>query len=555
MHRQLDLKAHPSIAFTIYKWVFFALPFLGGLYFTWQWCLAATVQAVFLLWQILKNRKLILPCRRMSFLCGIVILLGAVWNILYGIDRSAAWDGMLRLAAVLAFAVLALQWDAKQRAELAAMVPLAGAGMVCLCLAGGTISALRPLLYENGRMAGTFQYANTFAAFLVAGLAFRKRPRFGMPRAVVDVLLLFGVVASGSRGGLMLLGLWLVYMALRARPSFRFWVPLLVIAAAAAAVALLANGWVFARFLRPESFSTILGRILYMKDGMQLLQGHPLGVGYLGWFYLQRMVQTGTYNVRFVHNELLQFALDYGVPAAVAAVGLVASSLRNKPAVPAAALLILLHCMADPGLQFLCMAFVLVLALLPEPENCRTMHISCIPGVLLAMGLLLFTLPRGAADAAFRTGNLNTAIALAPYDTELATEYMLQSNTLTEAEECAGKILRRNPYQPTAWQIVAEYAMEKKDYDRMATAQRQAVILLKYNQEMYDESIQRVQTAIADGWPQEKAAAELVWLLDRMDSVLEKTDPIGWMLKDKPELSLPGQTRLFIRMLEQATRG
>ena len=111
----------------------------------------------------------------------------------------------------------------------------------------------------------------------------------------VALLLLFGIVATGSRGGLILLVLWIVFSLLRSH-SVRRIVPVLGIAAAIAVVLAMWNhGWVFTRFLTTDSLSTVWGRLLYYKDGIRLLLQKPLGVGYLGWFYLQRMIQTGVY--------------------------------------------------------------------------------------------------------------------------------------------------------------------------------------------------------------------------------------------------------------------
>lgn len=547
--RKLPDRSAPFAAGCI---VFFLLPFAGGLYFVWQWCLAALLLAALLVWQALASGRLRCPCSPLTWLCLAVMAAGAGWNLAFGIDRSAAWDGLLRLAACGLFGLWLLQWDPARRRQLLDLLPRMGTLMVLLCLAAGLHPDLRPFVYENSRMAGPFQYANTFSMFLLAGLAVHRTPA-GLRRFAVDALLLFGIVASGSRSALLLTAGWLVWLLFRRRPGPRFWLPLAVVAGVALLLAFAADGWIFARFFRPGAFSTLWGRLLYLKDGLRLLAGHPLGVGYLGWFYLQRMIQTGVYNVRFVHNDLLQLALDFGLPAAAAAALWVVCRLRRGCCAPGLAVLLCLHGMADPDQSFLVMAFLLLAALSPAWEEASARNLPGRLAVLLAAAALVVFLPRGAADGAYRLGDLSLARTLAPGDTELATEEMLASADLEEAAAEARRILQNNPYQAIAWQILAEDAMSRRDFDTMATAQRQAVLLLKYDQSLYDEALRRLQYALQNGWAADRAADQMGWLLQQMDDTLAATDPLAWRLRDQPELAFPEQVRLMIHILEQTT--
>lgn len=86
----------------------------------------------------------------------------------------------------------------------------------------------------------------------------------------------------------------------------------------------------------------------------------------------------------------------------------------------------------------------------------------------------------------------------------------------------------------------------------MATAQRQAVVVRKYDQTVYDEALNRLQYALSNGWDRTRAAEEMSWLLAHMDAALENTDPLAWRLKDQPELAFPERVRLMIHLMEQA---
>ena len=525
-------------------------PFNGGLYAPWQWGVAMLCNGTLLtlVWISTKHIRLLSSPVSAMFLA--VIAVGAVCNLKIGLDPDASWMGMLRLCGWMLFALLVLQWPLEQRRRLLMCVPVSGAVAVAVSLLAGLNPVWRPFFYEAGRLAGPFQYANAFALFLLIGLMMLPS---AWPRWLwggIALLLLFGIVATGSRSGLILLVLWLAFVLVRHHQACRV-LPLLgIIAIAGIALALWNDGWVFARFLKTNSLSTVWGRLLYNKDGIRLLLQRPLGVGYLGWFYLQRMIQTGVYNVRYVHNDWLQMALDYGLPAALALLGLVIWRLRKGVLCPMAAVCIALHCLLDPDLEFQCLMFFWILALTPCTEvPARPLRHPLVPCLFAGIAMLLI-LPRTAADISYHFGG-NLASRLSPADTEYATQQMLQASTLSQAAEQARVILDRNAFVPIAWQILAEDALSRGAYEDMATAQRQAVLLLKYDQTVYDEAMDRLQMAQQMGWDENSDLEQKIWLLDFCDATLDSTDSLGWVLRDVPEIGFPESTKLLLRMQQR----
>lgn len=525
-------------------------PFNGGLYAPWQWGAAMLCNGTLLtlVWISTKHIRLLSSPVSAMFLA--VTAVGAVCNLKIGLDPDASWMGMLRLCGWMLFALLVLQWPLEQRRRLLMCVPVSGAVAVAVSLLAGLNPVWRPFFYEAGRLAGPFQYANAFALFLLIGLMMLPS---AWPRWLwggIALLLLFGIVATGSRSGLILLVLWLAFVLVRHHQACRV-LPLLgIIAIAGIALALWNDGWVFARFLKMDSLSTVWGRLLYNKDGIRLLLQRPLGVGYLGWFYLQRMIQTGVYNVRYVHNDWLQMALDYGLPAALALLGLVIWRLRKGVLCPMAAVCIALHCLLDPDLEFQCLMFFWILALTPCTEvPARPLRHPLVPCLFAGIAMLLI-LPRTAADISYHFGG-NLASRLSPADTEYATQQMLQASTLSQAAEQARVILDRNAFVPVAWQILAEDALSRGAYEEMATAQRQAVLLLKYDQTVYDEAMDRLQMAQQMGWDENLDLEQKIWLLDFCDATLDSTDSLGWALRDVPEIGFPESTKLLLRMQQR----
>lgn len=550
MRSLLDKNAPKSGLFWAMGSLLFLYPFAGGLYAAWQWGGAMVCNGALLVLLWISTKQIRLFSSPVSAICLAVMMGGALWNLLTGLDQDAAWIGLLRMCGWLLFAVLMLQWSVQQRQLLLTFVPISGAAAVVVSLLAGFVPAWRPFFYEAGRLAGPFQYANSFALFLLLGMVMLPRHWPRLLQSGIALLLLLGIVATGSRGGLILLAVWVVFSLLRRR-SLRGIAPVLGLTAViAAALALWDHGWVFTRFLDADSLSTVWGRLLYNKDGVRLLLQKPLGVGNLGWFYLQRMIQTGVYNVRYIHNDWLQMALDYGLPAALALLGWVIWRLHKGALCPAAAVCISLHCLLDPDLEFQCIMFCWILALTPSVDPApRPLQRPFLPCIFVCAAMLAI-MPRTAADLSrYWSGDLD--VRLAPADTEYATQQMLQAETLPQAAEQAQTILERNAFVPAAWQILAEDALSRGAYEEMATAQRQAVLLRKYDQTVYDEAMSRLQLARQMGWDEKQVLEQMTWLVDFCDATLAGTDPLGWALRDLPEIGFPESTKLLLRMQQR----
>ena len=76
--------------------------------------------------------------------------------------------------------------------------------------------------------------------------------------------------------------------------------------------------------------STLNGRILYWYDAVKMIVKNPLGLGYMGYFFMQPQFQTGNYVTKYVHNDILQLVLDAGIVVAVLFVCLLYTSRTAK---------------------------------------------------------------------------------------------------------------------------------------------------------------------------------------------------------------------------------
>lgn len=552
MQKQLDGRIKRFIGpFEAYQVVVWLIFLAGGGYFPWQWGLAVLVGLAVLIWQMTEAGGLYLPGGSVELVCTGIMIGGAVISLFTSVDRGAGREGILRLFVYLFFVFLLIQWNAEQRKRLCSMLPYIGSVMVLVCIAGWFFPSVRVLYWSNGRMTGFFQYANTFALFLLLGLITGKQ-RTGWHH-LIQVILLFGIAASGSRWTMILLMIWVVWMLIRKKLDKPFIITLVLSGLGGLILAIVLRGWTFLRFTDSQAFSTVWGRLLYWQDAITVLFEHPAGIGYLGWFYLQGSIQTGVYNVRFVHNELIQLALDYGLAVAAAAVFLVIWRLRKKCLAPEIAVVICLHSMADPDLQFYGIFLFLALALSSVEECHRVVSVQVVKNLVVSVMAVIAVLAVhcGAADFALQCGYSSIALRMSPYDTEAAIQRMLEKNSLEEAVADAHRILSNNSYSSIAWQIIAENALKQGNYESMASAQRQTVKMRKYEQNIYDDSIFRLSQAVAEGWSVENAMTEIIWITNYQSEVLKTTSLLGWKIADQPELLFSDEALLCIQAIQQ----
>ena len=134
-------------------------------------------------------------------------------------------------------------------------------------------------------------------------------------------VLVFGILYSGSRF-VFVLAFISVIVALfinKSKKKALFSLLSLGVPAAGVAVYGICAGrfGTLTRFLTTSfDSSTLLGRALYWLDALPEILSHPFGHGYMDYYLTQSSFQSGVYSVRYMHNDVLQFAFDIGwIPA------------------------------------------------------------------------------------------------------------------------------------------------------------------------------------------------------------------------------------------------
>ena len=173
-----------------------------------------------------------------------------------------------------------------------------------------------------GRLAGFFQYPNTYAVFLlVCELLMLKKDDRMLWDYIALIILSVGFLYTGSRTAFAVAVLANVAMlfVLGKRPvRIALLVGVIGVVLLAGLLALDKNSVIHRYLTISFKESTFVGRLLYWQDALPLLLEYPFGMGYMGYYYVQQSIQTGVYSVVYVHNDLLQMLLDIGwVPVAL----------------------------------------------------------------------------------------------------------------------------------------------------------------------------------------------------------------------------------------------
>ena len=521
-----------------------ALLLLFGSYYDFTVLLAGAVLALLLIHAVLRRGALALPRGPALYLLGGIVLC-AFLTAPVALSPGMALIGGLRWMAALLFFLYAGTYTGTEKRMILDSIAWLGAGMaaVSLCLFLG--ERLTGGEDANGRIDGFFQYANTYAVFLLVCLLLlalkeeRKRRDYAAMAVLVVTIFL-----SGSRGVFLLLAAVGLFWFLHTLVSSRRVLPALVGAAAVVllgALAVFLSGGLVLYRLRAITLesSSLNGRLLYDLDGLRILAAHPFGVGRGGYLYVQPLFQTGPYILRSIHNEYLQAALDGGILSGVLLLAL-AAWIVLRPGAPlrerAAAAVLALHACIDFDFQFFGMLCLLLL--LGSGGETREVSVPkpavWAAGGLAAAALGFFTIPYTLSFFVDSRG----AYALWPADLSLAEERLQHCTDLEEAGRIADRILASTDTSMLAWDCKFALAAQEADYRTMAECRFQYLRLNPYRPEVYEEMTALLENACAQdpaGLETYKALAEQT--AGQLEEVYARTSPLAYRIVDRPDFS------------------
>lgn len=535
-------------------------PFLLGGYYEWSSCLVSLALLLLLALTYRKTGCLLLP---RSFLLLATVLLSAAYGVgvLWAVDRGMALLGFAKHLPLPLFVLSLAQLSREERESLWTPLPMAGAIMTLASFALGYLDRFVLTFRVDRRLAGFYEYPNTFALFLlicVVVLLFRQE--LNRRRAALLSVLLFGIALSGSRTVFVLWAALTVFCLFTRREGRRLVLLLSALLPLASVGYVLLTGRydIIGRYLTISLNSgTLLGRLLYARDALPVILRHPLGLGYMGYYYAQGSFQTGIYSVMHVHNDLLQLLLDVGwLPT-----GLLVPAIINAARKPegranrAVIAVVCAHCLLDFDLQFVSIWLLLLLAVYTEPRGERVLKRGALMGGCAAV-LAVLCLYCGAASALYAAHRDEDASRVYPGYTAALIRQLTQSDDLEAMEGTADRILRLNKQVPLAYSAKARAAFARGEIMNMIAYKKRAIALAKYRLDEYLDYFDMLRLAVGLYLRQNDAAGaafcaeRLREIPDMLRSAEESASSLGSRI-EPPYLILPEEYQAVLDALPE----
>ena len=549
------MEKHRRFCFT--DGILLATLFLIGGFHEYISCAVSAAMSIFLFYRLIRYKQLQI---RRDFLTSAVVAvcLGYGLTCLWGIDRGMALVGFLKFLPLLLYLLCLQQEEGSGR--VLEVLPYFGAALAVLSAVGMQFPPVKSLFSVAGRLAGTFQYPNTFAIFLlICELLLLKRSGKKLWDYGVLLLLIAGFFYTGSRTAFVVAVLANVAMLLSMTQKKVRVISLAVMGGICLVGLLLALNpeSVLHRFLTISlTESTFVGRLLYWVDALPLLLKYPLGMGYMGYYYVQQGIQTGVYSVTYIHNDFLQLVLDIGlVPAGLFIAALVVwfckKSVPVSHKIMAGALC--LHSLFDFNLQFISMFFLLLLLISGE-ETLKVLTVKPRLPLECSFGAVaLVSIYIGAALMLAHLGNRTLADTLYPYNTQNKLSLLERSEDLEEANALAEEILAQNTSFYAPYTIRAKYCYSQGDFAGMITNQRKALERNPFSHTEYEAYCKMLITGIdlyekaGDTQSAALCRKELLALPEQLAANGQRLSPLGEMIVDQPVLELSQALQESIR--------
>lgn len=545
-------------------WLLLVMLVLAGCFHEYIACAAAAVIACVLLVQVSRKKQLLV---RVNLTAGAVLLtvLGYVFTLIYAVDRGMALTGVFKVLPVLLFALLVMQEEG-EGARVLQRLPDYALVLGVLSFLAQFLPGVDGYFVVAGRLAGFFQYPNTFAIFLLVGeVLLWKKKAWKWYDLLHGLCLLILLLMTGSRTVFVL--------AVAANLVLLFWKMgkkgRIVLGMAVAAVVLtvilclpmLQALPVLGRYFTISVLeSTFVGRLLYVYDALPLIFRHPFGLGYMGHYYLQQSIQSGVYSIKYIHNDFLQLALDIGWIPCLVMIGAVVGALVDKGGgmghkIALAALAA--HCLFDFNLQFSAVFCVFVLLLGVDGGKRVTLR----PPVALAVGGFGVV---GLVCAYFCValglpywGQSQMADAMYGLNTQNQIQLLVEEQDLAKRTEIANEILRHNEYVVIAYSAKAQYAYAQGNFQDLIQYKNRILDLAPFGYEEYEEYCYMLAQGIylyeqnGDMESAKICAQELMETRERLHQLDQKLSPLGKLIVDQPTTELPEDLETYIDRLEE----
>ncbi len=537
--------------------------FALGAFFEFISCIVSVTLMVCLYINFIKDKAEFKISKSLIFMG--LIFLGYLISIFVSIDKGISVIGVIKFLPVPLFALYVSQIDIEQRKNLINTLPIISSALVVISVILNQIDNIANFLNVDGKIAGFFQYPNTFAMLLVISvlILLRNRKSYNLVMfGVMLALLTLGVVLSGSRTGLIMLFLTVVYYILSCIKSRKatIIVTSFIVITGIVGLSLILSGVVENIIGYSVNLSTYIGRIIYTLDAIPQILLNPLGLGYYGYFHAQGEFKTAVYTITYAHNDFVQVFLDGGWIAGVALISAIVLSIKSKtqPKLFKELLVLLsIFILLDFHLQYISIFLILILLLDFDTKLKKIKELKYKKAFLPIASIIIFiNIYFGVTLSAEYFGYNDTSIKLYPYNTRILVSQMVNSETTEDMNQKADEILKINDSVAIAYEVKANYAFSLGDFEKVIEYKEKDIALSRYNPEKYEAYIDMLMIGIdlaneAGYTDYVQYFAEIITdIPNRMETERNELSFLAYYIDDKPEHYLSDTYEGYVRDVE-----
>lgn len=545
--------------------IFFVSLFCAGLFNEYFSCLISIALSVWLAINHIKKNETVFYSNITSWSIVIIVVAYAVCS-LWAVDMGVAILGFFKYLPVVLFLLSLMQTE--DREKILSLLPYVAGVMVIISSAFTFIPVdfFQKYFVVAGRLAGFFQYPNTFALFvLVAELLIVSKEKLKVLDIITIAVLLAGIVYTGSRTVFVLtfLANVAVIMFTKGKKAKLCFLGVIILGAVGVGLYVLISGnfGVFERFTNISwKESTFIGRILYVVDALPQMLKYPFGMGYMGYYFAQGSFQTGVYTVTTAHNDIVQIFLDVGwVPGIAFVIAILKGIMSKKNDLARKIILatVFLHCLFDFNLQFVAMFFVIIL-FLDYDSGKKKLIKRHTKGVCVTAGILaVLSLYFGISLFVSWLGYNDVAEKIYPYNTNNSLMLLQKEKDTEKAYLLSEDIIERNKYAYIAYSVKSRYVYSKGDFSKVIECKDRILEIAPFQSHEYEEYAQMLSKGIelysksGDEYSVEVCTEKLISVKEKVDGIEDRLSPLGKLIKDQPEVELSPKTREYIESLEE----
>lgn len=525
---------------------------LYGMYYEFCGAVMTVVLATLLGFSLLCNRTIFLKLNLGIIISAVLLVFYSIASV-YAVDSGMAFLGIFKYSWIFLFLLCYGNLKQQDKERIVNSIPYIGMVMCLLGVFSFFVDELYSVFYVNDRLGGCFQYPNTFALFLLVGvIVLCREKKMNKSRIFVLLCLLSGIFLTGSRMVLVLTGGVILFLIWTNRNQ--------ILLVCTIGITLLAVGYFLLtkdveNIGRITTFSltdsSLVGRFLYIWDAVPLLLDHPFGLGHMGYYYMQNMIQSGVYTVQYVHNDWLQIGLDVGLVPMLLCLFAVLKTLLDKRLHTSKKLIvavIFLHGCLDFNLSYGVMLCILLMIMegvtLQNVETESNKVIVLCGGRKIAMVVILamagiVSIYSLVPTVAYYNENAELALQWYPWHTEAKLLLLSDSEDLEEVERLAEDIMKQNDTCALAYYAKAMVAYCEDDYEKVIQYQKGAIERNYFSYEEYMNYAVMLYDGVMMSDNQEvreQCISELNSIPQYMEMAMERLSTMGGMINDQPNL-------------------